>query len=71
MPAYARNAAWVPLDTAPVPTRDRNPDVPGPLADLLDVALNDRDRLRFASAAEFRAALRAADAGARPATGVR
>ncbi len=45
------------LETAPVPVRQRRPDVPSRLAEVLDAALDDRDELRFASAAEFRAEL--------------
>ncbi len=45
------------LETSPVPVRQRRPDVPGPLADLLDRTLDDTAALRFGTAAELRQAL--------------
>ncbi|MBI3862190.1 MAG: serine/threonine protein kinase [Planctomycetia bacterium] len=41
----------------PVPIRRREPSIPAPLADLLDLALDDRSDLHFQSAAEFKQAL--------------
>ncbi|MCK5844415.1 MAG: protein kinase, partial [Victivallales bacterium] len=45
------------LETDPVPTARRLPDIPPKLAILLDSALDDRSGLRFKSAAEFADAL--------------
>ena len=42
------------LKTQPVPIRDRNPDVPEYLADLIDLALKDYPELHFKSAMEFK-----------------
>jgi len=45
------------LESALVPIRQRRPDVPGPLAELIDRALDDAGDLRFATAAGLRDAL--------------
>nr|MDJ0903968.1 serine/threonine protein kinase [Xenococcus sp. MO_188.B8] len=42
------------LKTQPVPIRDRNPNVPEYLADLIDLALKDDPELHFKSALEFK-----------------
>lgn len=56
---YPRNFAGIEpmlaiLKTQPVPIRDRNPDIPEYLADLIDLALKDYPELHFKSAMEFK-----------------
>jgi pSer/pThr/pTyr-binding forkhead associated (FHA) protein len=48
------------LNTDPIPIRQRRPDLPDRLADVIDRALADHATLAFASATAFRAALLAA-----------
>jgi eukaryotic-like serine/threonine-protein kinase len=49
------------MQSRPVPIRERTPTVPGPIAALLDRALDDSgEKLYFESAAEFRGELQAA-----------
>ena len=45
-------------DTAPIPVRCRNPDIPEQLANVLDTALDDRSDLRFTTAAQLKECLR-------------
>lgn len=46
------------LDMDPIPIRKVRPDIPEPLAKLLDTALDDSEFLYFRSAADFRNALK-------------
>jgi serine/threonine protein kinase len=49
------------LNTAPIPIRERNPEIPAALADVIDGALDDtHETLPYRSAAALRDALRAA-----------
>lgn len=46
------------LQTEPVPIRERNANIPAPLAAIIDRALDDAKEFHFTSASEFRSALR-------------
>ena len=45
------------LQTAPVPIRDRNPDIPPRVAEVVDRALIDNPEILFKTAGEFKSAL--------------
>jgi serine/threonine protein kinase len=45
------------LQTDPVPLQRRRPDVPRPLAEVVDAALRDRPEIGFATVADLRRAL--------------
>lgn len=45
------------LQTSAVPIRQRNPSIPKPLAELIDLALVDNPEIHFKSAAQFKRAL--------------
>ena len=47
------------LQTEPIPIRDRNPNIPKALAELIDLALVDRPHIHFKKAAAFKRALEA------------
>ncbi len=47
------------LQTKPIPIRDRNPNIPKALAELIDLALVDRPHTHFKKAAAFKRALEA------------
>ena len=60
--AYPRNFEGIEpmlaiLKNQPVPIRDRDASIPKPLANLIDLALQDKPNLHFKSAMEFKQAL--------------
>lgn len=48
------------FDTLPVPLRERNPDIPHVIAEVVDSALDDREKLRFKTASQLAFALKEA-----------
>ena len=56
---FPANEDWyrIVLETPAVPIRDRNPAVPGKLAEVIDLALIDKPAIPFKSATEFKRAL--------------
>lgn len=52
-----RDPVLIVLEDPPIPIRERNPDIPGKLAKVVDKAISKDERERFQSAGEFKEAI--------------